>query len=212
MTLIFLNWKQYIVTGHSCPAPGPVPFGTCIMLRVDISLSQIWRVSLGTSILHSELGDCFIFFYPSQNFISERTKAGLSVFAGRVDLVKKIHTQDQLSGENFKFVSILKHSSLVKLGVVWCNVKSYQTDALWKNINFRVDCHMSHSIRFQIIFYILQKVGWICFSVNAGGKIVIEIGFFYLCSFQINIVSFDKLYCYKQGIMHIMFKQQLITD
>ena len=53
--------------------------------------------------------------------------------------MKKIHTQDLLSGEKFKFLSISKHSSLVKLCVVWLNVKSYQTDCPVKNINFRVD-------------------------------------------------------------------------
>ena len=53
-----------------------------------------------------------------------------SVFAGKISvgLVKKIHTQDPLSGENFNFLPISKHSSLVKLGVVWLNAKTYQTD------------------------------------------------------------------------------------
>ena len=59
------------------------------------------------------------------------------VFAGKiwVRLVKNIHTQDRSSGEKFKFLSISKHSSLVhvKLGVVWLNVKSYQTDCPVKN-------------------------------------------------------------------------------
>ena len=65
-----------------------------------------------------------------------------SVFAGKiwVGLVKKIHTQDRLSGEKFKYLSISKHSSLEKLGVVWLKVKTYQTDCPVKNINFRVDC------------------------------------------------------------------------
>ena len=54
--------------------------------------------------------------------------------------MKKIHTQDRLSGEKFKFLSISKHSSLVKLGAVWLNVKFYQTDCPVKNINFRIDC------------------------------------------------------------------------
>ena len=65
-----------------------------------------------------------------------------SVFAGKISvgLVKKIHTQDRLSGEKFKLLSISKHSSLVKLGVVWSSVKTYQTDCPVKNINFRVDC------------------------------------------------------------------------
>ena len=55
--------------------------------------------------------------------------------------MKKLHTQDWLSGEKFKFLSIhvSKHPSLVKLGVVWLNVKSYQTDCPVKNINFCVD-------------------------------------------------------------------------
>ena len=64
------------------------------------------------------------------------------VFAGKISvgLVNKINTQDRLSGEKFKFLSISKHSSLVKLGVVWLNVKTYQTNCPVKNINFRVDC------------------------------------------------------------------------
>ena len=37
--------------------------------------------------------------------------------------MKKIHAQDLLSGEKFKFLSISKHSSLVKLGVVWLKLK-----------------------------------------------------------------------------------------
>ena len=44
-----------------------------------------------------------------------------SVFTGKISvgLVKKIHTQDHLSGEKIQILSISKHSSLVKLGVVW---------------------------------------------------------------------------------------------
>ena len=65
-----------------------------------------------------------------------------SVFTGKISvgLVKKIHTQDHLSGEKNQILSISKQSSLVKLGVVWLNVKTYQTDCPVKNINFRVDC------------------------------------------------------------------------
>ena len=57
-------------------------------------------------------------------------------------MAKKIHAQDRLSGEKFKFLPISKHSSLVKHGVVWLNVKTYQTDCPVKNINFRVDCKL----------------------------------------------------------------------
>ena len=73
-----------------------------------------------------------------------------SVFAGKiwVGIVKKNHAQDRLSGEKFKFLSISKHSSLVKHGVVWLNVKTYQTDCPVKNINFRVDWDMSGENRF----------------------------------------------------------------
>ena len=42
-------------------------------------------------------------------------------------------------GEKSNFLSISKKCSLVKLDVVWLNVKSYQTDCPVKNINFRVD-------------------------------------------------------------------------
>ena len=38
---------------------------------------------------------------------------------------------------------LLVHSSLEKLGVVWLNVKTYQTDCPVKNINFRVDCALA---------------------------------------------------------------------
>ena len=64
------------------------------------------------------------------------------VFAGKIQvgLVNKIHTQDRLSGEKFKFLSISKHTSLVKLGVVWLNAKTYQTDCPVNNINFHIDC------------------------------------------------------------------------
>ena len=61
--------------------------------------------------------------------------------------MKKIHTQDRLSGEKFNFLSISKHSSLEKLGVVWFNVKSYQTGCPVKNINFRVDCKGGGGVR-----------------------------------------------------------------
>ena len=77
-----------------------------------------------------------------------------SVFAGKilVGLVKIIHTQDRLSGEKFKVVFISKHSSLVKLCVVWLNVKTYQTDCTVNNINFRVDCIQFCCIYLSIFF------------------------------------------------------------
>ena len=53
--------------------------------------------------------------------------------------MKKIQAQDRLPGEKFKFLYSSKHSSLVKLGVVWLNVKTYQTDCPVKNKNFRID-------------------------------------------------------------------------
>ena len=57
--------------------------------------------------------------------------------------MKKIQAQDWLSGEKFKFLYTSKHSSLVKLGAVWLNVKTYQTDCPVKNKNFRIDCNIT---------------------------------------------------------------------
>ena len=51
-----------------------------------------------------------------------------------------MQAQDRLSGEKFKFLYTSKHSSLVKLGAVWLNVKTYQTNCPVKNKNFRIDC------------------------------------------------------------------------
>ena len=74
-----------------------------------------------------------------------------SVFAGKiwVGLEKKIQAQDRLSGEKFKFLYTSKHSSLVKLGAVWLNVKTYQTDCPVKNKNFRIDCYDEWHIHMQ---------------------------------------------------------------
>ena len=47
--------------------------------------------------------------------------------------------QDGLSGEKCIFLYTSKHSSLVKFGAVWLNVKTYQTDCPVKNKNFRID-------------------------------------------------------------------------
>ena len=73
--------------------------------------------------------------------------------------MKKIHTQDRLSGEKFKFLSISKHSSLVKLGAVWLNVKFYQTDCPVKNINFRIDCRVAASPVYRIYLTPVQRCG-----------------------------------------------------
>ena len=85
------------------------------------------------------------------------------VFAGkiRVRLVKKIHTQDRLSGKKFKFLSISKHYSLVKLGVVWLNVKSYQTDCPVKNINFRIDCTIGRAFIFHMCIPCGKTFPWV---------------------------------------------------
>ena len=76
--------------------------------------------------------------------------------------MKKIQTQDRLSGEKFKFLYTSKHSSLVKLGAVWLNVKTYQTDCPVKNKNFRIDCPYKSSsyshVFMYIILIILRKV------------------------------------------------------
>ena len=68
--------------------------------------------------------------------------------------MNKIHTQDRLSGEKFKFLTISKHQSLVKLGVVWFNVKTYQTDCPVNNINFRIDCCCLNVVN------VLKKAKW----------------------------------------------------
>ena len=71
--------------------------------------------------------------------------------------------------KKIKFVSngtcISKHSNLVKLGTVWLNVKTYQTDCPVKNINFRVDWYCTSKVgypsyvsKYNIWFHLRYEV------------------------------------------------------
>ena len=68
----------------------------------------------------------------------------------------KKSTQDRLSGEKFKILSISKHSSLVKLGVFWLNVKKITRPiVLWKyELSRRLpserSCHKEHAWKISL--------------------------------------------------------------